>query len=338
MNGLLFSFLITSLIQINVHPVSYDQLDPQTSTFLKSLAERNDPPIYTLTPQKAREVLNNLQESIVDILPAHVQEIEIPDKEWGPIKARIIRPQLAKGKLPVIMFFHGAGWVLGNADTHDYIARTLAREAQAAVVVVEYSLAPEKQFPTQIEQAYAATKYIAKNARKFNLDSNRFAVVGDSVGGNMAAVVTLMAKQRGGPKIDYQVLLYPVTNDNFENESYNKFADGYWLTKKAMEWFWDSYAPNLEDRNNILASPLKATIEQLRNLPPALIITNENDVLRDEGEAYAHKLMRAGVPVTAVRYIGAIHDLVLLAPLKNTAAAQSALNLASAKLKEVLHN
>ncbi len=329
--------LLLFLCAHNALSISYANLDPQTAQFLRSLSEQNSPPIYTLTPEKARTVLNDLQESIVDILPADTQTIEIPDDEWGPISARIIRPRGKKGKLPVIMFFHGAGWVLGNADTHDYMARKLSRDAEAAVVVVEYSLAPEKQFPTQIEQAYAATKYIARNGKKFNLDTNRFAIVGDSVGGNMAAVVAILAKQRGGPRIDYQVLFYPVTDANFETGSYNQFANGYWLTKKSMQWFWDSYLPDVGGRENILASPLKATIDELRNLPPALIITNENDVLRDEGEAYAHKLMQAGVEVTAVRYMGAIHDLVLLAPLKNTAAAKSALELAGSKLREVLH-
>lgn len=321
----------------SISSVSYVTLDPKIGAFLQSLAEQNGPPISTLTPQKARQVLNELQEPIVDILPADIQNIEIPSEEWGPVQARIIRPRGKKGKLPVIMFFHGAGWVLGNVDTHDYLARKLSRDADAAVVVVEYSLAPEKQFPTQIEQAYAATQYIARNGKKFNLDTNHFALFGDSVGGNMAAVVTLLAKQRGGPRIDYQVLFYPVTDANFETESYNTFADGYWLTKKSMQWFWDSYLPEVGARKNLLASPLRATLDELRNLPPALIVTNENDVLRDEGEAYAHKLMQAGVQVTAVRVLGAIHDLVLLAPLKNTSAAQSAIDLASGKLREVLH-
>lgn len=222
------------------------------------------------------------------------------------------------------MFFHGAGWVFGDYQTHGRLVREIAVGTHAAVVFVKYTLAPEAQYPTQIEESYAAMKYIAEHGKQFNLDTSRFVAAGDSVGGNMTSVMTLLAKERGGPKIDYQVLIYPVTDANFDNASYKEFAEGPWLTKKAMEWFWDKYLPNKEKRKEITASPLQASLEQLKGLPPALVITGECDVLRDEGEAYAHKLNAAGVTVTAVRHLGTIHDFLMLNDLSETPACRNA--------------
>jgi len=235
-----------------------------------------------------------------------------------------------------VMYFHGGGWILGSKNTHDRLIREIANGANVALVFVNYTPSPEAKYPVPIEQAYAATKYIAENGKKMNLDSARLAVVGDSVGGNMATVVAMLAKQRGGPRIAYQVMFYPVTDANFETRSYREFANGPWLTKAAMEWFWNAYAPDVAARKNPTASPLQASLDELSGLPPALVITDENDVLRDEGEAYADKMMQAGVSVTAVRYLGAIHDFVMLNAISDTTAARSAIQLANMTLRNAL--
>lgn len=318
-----------------IHADQKNLLDPQVSQFLNQLAAQNGPPIYTLEPEQARTVLDDLQKHNVNMVPALVQDIIIPGKINSEISLRIVRPTHAKGKLPIIIYVHGGGWILGNKNTHDYLIRKIANGAQAAMVFVNYTPSPEAQYPVAIEQAYEAADYMAKNASKYGLDSRSMAIAGDSVGGGMATEVALRAKKRGGPKFVYQVLFYPVTDANFETESYNKFANGPWLTKKAMQWFWDAYLPDKEKRLISDISPLRASLEELQGLPPALIITDD-DVLRDEGEAYAYKLMQAGVPVTAVRFLGTIHDFVLLAPLKDTQAAKSAIELASSKLKTAL--
>lgn len=310
-------------------------LDPQVAQFVDQLAAQNAPPIYTLEPEAARKVLNDLQKHNVNLIPALVQDITIPGKITPEISLRIVRPTHAKGKLPVIIYAHGGGWILGNKETHDYLIRQLANQAQAAVVFVNYTPSPEAQYPVAIEQIYEAAAYMAKNGSKHSLDGRRMAIVGDSVGGGMATEVALRAKQRGFPKFLYQVLFYPVTDANFNTESYNTFANGPWLTKKAMQWFWDAYAPDAAKRNDPEMNPLQASLDQLKGLPPALVITDD-DVLRDEGEAYAAKLMQAGVPVTAVRFGGTLHDFVMLAPLKDTQAAKSAIELAAMKLKSAL--
>jgi acetyl esterase len=233
------------------------------------------------------------------------------------------------------MYFHGGGWVLGDKDTHDRLVREIANGANAAIVFVNFMPSPEAKYPIPIEEAYTATKYIAENGIKFSLDTSKLAVAGDSVGGNMAAAVVLLAKERGGPKIDYQVLFYPVTDANFETKSYQQFATDIWLTREAMKWFWDNYLPDKEARKQPTASPLQASIDQLKGQPPALIITDENDVLRDEGEAYAHKLIQAGINVTAVRYLGTTHDFVMLNALAGTPATCSAVGLANEILRNV---
>ncbi len=309
-------------------------LDPQVADFINKLDAQKAPPIYTLSPQDARAVLDNLQKHNVNILPALVQDITIPGKITPEISLRIVRPTHAKGKLPIIIYAHGDGWILGNKNTHDYLIRKIANGAQAAVVFINYDLSPEAKYPVAVEQIYEAAEYMAKNGAKHNLNGKSMAIAGDSVGGGMAAAVTLLAKQRGTPHLKYQVLFYPVTDANFSTPSYNEFANGPWLTKKAMQWFWDAYAP-VEQRTIPTVAPLNATHEELKNLPPALIIT-DNDVLRDEGEAYALKLMQAGVPVTATRFLGTIHDFVMLAPLKDSQAANTAIELATSKLKKAL--
>jgi len=252
------------------------------------------------------------------------------------VPVRIVRPPRAVGALPVVMYFHGGGWVMGDRDTHDRLVREIAVGVEAAVVFVDYARAPEARYPVAIEQAYAATCYVVDHSESLRIDPLRLAVAGDSVGGNMAAAVTLMAKERRRPKIGFQVLFYPVTDAGFDTASYARFADGPWLTKRAMEWFWDAYSPDPNARKHPTATPLNASLDQLAGLPEALVVVDENDVLRDESEAYARKLSNAGVRVTSTRYNGTIHDFVMLNALADTPAARGAIMQAVCALKTSL--
>jgi acetyl esterase/lipase len=310
------------------------QLEPTTQAFIDALAAKGSPPLYTLPVADARAFLVALQSGPIAVEPADIEDRVLPVGPTGSVGIRIVRPQGLSEMLPVVMYFHGGGWILGDERTHDRLIRELAVRARAAVVFVKYTPSPEAQFPVPLEQAYAATKYVAEHGEELKLDPSRLAVVGDSVGGNMATEVARMAKARGGPPILHQALFYPVTNANFFTTSYQQFAAGPWLSRPTMQWFFNAYAPRIGDRLNADVSPLQATVEQLRDLPPALIITDENDVLRAEGEAYAHKLMSAGVRVTAVRYLGTIHDFMMLNALADTPAARSATALAGATLRE----
>ncbi|KTD11898.1 lipase [Legionella gratiana] len=313
------------------------RIEPKTWAFIEKINKIGGKPLYDLPVQEGRAIFDKLQELSLENteLKVDIEKHLIQQDSQGKVNIRIIRPQGTKEKLPVVMFYHGAGWVFGDWTTHGRLVCELAVGTHAAVVFVEYSLAPEAQYPTQIEQDYTALKYVAEHGQELNLDTSRLVVAGDSVGGNMAAVMTLLAKERGGPKIDYQVLIYPVTDANFETDSYKEFADGPWLTKKAMEWFWDNYLPDKERRKEITASPLRASLDQLKGLPPALVINGECDVLRDEGEAYEHKLNAAGVPVTGIRHHGTIHDFLMLNALANTPACRNAIETINSHLRMV---
>jgi acetyl esterase len=315
---------------------NYETIDPTMASFLADLEKQDGPPIYTLSPEKARNVLDALQARIVNTVPAEIKDITIPGSVTKEISLRIIRPKNSSGALPIILFVHGGGWILGNKNTHDRLVREISNKANAAVVFVNYSLSPEAHYPVAIEQTYETLQYIAQHGESLSLDSSRIAICGDSVGGLMATAVARLAKERSGAKLLYQALLYPVTDANFLTGSYEQFAEGYWLTKKAMMWFWDAYVPNVSERNNASVAPLRASLDQLRGLPPTLIITNEHDVLRDEGEAYAHKLMQASINVSAVRIIGSIHDCAILAPIKDTAPVKLMIEIVSMKLKQAL--
>lgn len=309
-----------------------------TKAFLKAVNAQKGPQIYELTVKEAREVLSKAQSGKVKKIPADVEDLEIPFGRKQRVSIRIVRPKGNASKLPVILYFHGGGWVLGDKHTHDRLIRELADGAEAAVVFVNFTPSPEAQYPVALEEAYAALKHIKENAKALRLDGTRLAVAGDSVGGNMAAAVTLLTAERGGPSIDFQLLFYPVTDCSFDTPSYMEFAEKHFLTREAMKWFWNHYLylPDKKLRRDPLVSPLQASVNQLRKLPPALIITAEMDVLRDEGEAYALKLMEAGVEVTAVRYLGIIHDFVMLNALSETRAARSAIELAVSSLRKYL--
>jgi acetyl esterase len=309
------------------------QLESEAQAFVEATAK--PPFLFEFGPENGRIAFDEVQSGPVNKLPVDIEELTVED---GPtssqVPVRILRPQNAPPMLPVIVYIHGAGWVFGNQHTHDRLIRELAVGVQAAVVFPNYSLSPEAKYPTAIEESYAVLKWIAEHGLMRDMDPARIAVAGDSVGGNMAAAVTLMNKERGGPVIQRQLLFYPVTDATFDTESYHQFAEGYHLRRDAMMWYWDQYTTNPGERNQVTASPLRASKEQLKGLPPALIITAEADVLRDEGEAYANKLREAGVPVIAVRFQGSIHDFVMLNALENTQAARGAMTLATAWLRE----
>ncbi|MFT7822632.1 alpha/beta hydrolase [Bacillus siamensis] len=308
------------------------QLEKAAQEFADATA--NPPYLFDLGPEKGREAVDEVQSDPIDKLPVDIEDIMISGGPSGQVSVRIMRPQNAPAHLPVIVYIHGAGWVFGNEHTHDRLIRELAVGAQAAIVFPNYTLSPEAKYPTAIEEIYAVVKWAAENGRENGMIPESLTIAGDSVGGNMTAAVTLMAKARGDLNIRQQLLFYPVTDASFDTESYHQFAEGYFLRKDAMMWFWDQYTTNSNERAEITASPLRATTEQLQGLPPALIITAEADVLRDEGEAYANKLREAGVPVTAVRFQGIIHDFVMLNALAKTEAARGAIDLATTWLRK----
>ncbi|MFF3678419.1 alpha/beta hydrolase [Streptomyces sp. NPDC002120] len=301
-------------------------------------ATKPHPRLYEVPPENGREILDGLQAGDGVPKPAVDEEwVSVDAGQYGQVRARIIRPRGATKTLPVVLYIHGAGWVFGDETTHDRLVRELATGAEAAVVFPVYDLAPEAKYPTQIEQNYAVGKWIVQNGEERNLDASRMAVCGDSVGGNMSAVFALMAKERGDVRLAAQVLLYPVTDANFDTPSYQQFADGYYLTRDGMKWFWDAYTTDPAQRAEIHASPLRADIEQLRGLPPTLLITDEADVLRDEGEAYASKLREAGVDVTAVRVLGMVHDFLMLDSLRDSKATVVARTMAVEALRQALY-
>jgi acetyl esterase len=309
-------------------------LEPAAQSFVEATARH--PFIFELPPAEGRKLLDDLQSG-------KIAEPEI-DEEWitvkggptGQVKARIVKPPGATGTLPVVFYIHGAGWVFGDAKTHDRLVRELAVGVGAAVVFPEYSLSPEAKYPVAIEQNYAVAQWVVKEGAAKGLDASRFAVAGDSVGGNMTAAATLMAKERGDVHFVAQLLFYPVTDANFDTGSYEQFGEGDYLRRDGMQWFWDQYTTDEDKRSEITASPLRASLDQLAGLPPALVINGEADVLRDEGEAYANKLRQAGVPVTAIRHQGMIHDFVMLNALRGTHAAQAAITEAIDFLGEAL--
>jgi acetyl esterase len=307
-------------------------LDQAAQEFVEATA--NPPFLFDLGPEKGRKTVDEVQNGPITKQPVDVENVTIPGGPNGDISLTLLRPQNNSGSLPVILYTHGAGWVFGNEHTHDRLIRELAVGSQSAVVFTNYSLSPEARYPVAIEEIFTALQWVAEHGRDKGLNSSNITVAGDSVGGNMSAAITLMAKERGGPHIRKQLLFYPVTDASFETESYKDFSTGYFLRQDAMKWFWDQYTTDPSARAEITASPLRASVEQLKGLPEALVITAEADVLRDEGEAYANKLREAGVRVTAARFQGTIHDFVMLNDLADTGAAKGAMLLANSWLRE----
>jgi acetyl esterase len=310
-------------------------LEPAARAFADDTAK--PPFLHQLPPEEGRAAVEDVQSGDVARPDADVTDLTVPGGPTGEVPVRIVRPAGAEGTLPVILYIHGAGWVFGSPHTHDRLIRDLAAGARAAVVFPDYARSPEAKYPIALEQCWAVARWVTESGADHGLDPARLAVAGDSVGGNMTAALTLLAKRRGGVRFAAQVLFYPVTDATFDTPSYEQFATGYFLSRDAMRWFWDQYTTDPADREQITASPLRATPDDLAGLPPALVVTGEADVLRDEGEAYADKLRAAGVPVTAVRYAGIIHDFVMLNALRQTRAATAAIAQAAEVLRAALH-
>lgn len=335
---LLLTLNTTIMAQQNiVQPAAQDpNIGKETRAFLEALNSGGGEPLETLSPAEARQVLVGAQAS-VNYDYSDIEETEKTITVDGqPLNIHIVKPKGAKAGLPVFMFFHGGGWVLGDYPTHKRLVRDLVVNSAAVAVFPDYTPSPEAQFPVPTNQAYGATKWVAEHGDEIGVDGSNLAVVGNSVGGNMAAVVALMAKDKNGPKIKQQILLWPVTDSDFGRESYTKFAQERFLTTPLMQWMWDNYLPDVEARKHKYASPAQASLEALKDLPPALIHVAENDILHDEGVAYGRKLDEAGVPTTVAEFKGFIHDYGMLNPLAHIPAVQSSIKQAAAVLKDAL--
>ncbi|OCF37538.1 hypothetical protein I316_00663 [Kwoniella heveanensis BCC8398] len=312
----------------------YYALEPAALAFA---TETSKPPfLFQLSPEDGRKAVDSVQDSFIHKPEIDEEWISVPGGPTGPVPTRIIKPRGAQGPLPVVLYTHGAGWVFGSAHTHDRLVRDLCIGTGAAVVFPEYTRAPDVKYPTQNEQSYTVARWIVQHGKGKGLMGDRMVVAGDSVGGNMAIALNLMAHQRNDISFKAVALFYPVTNANFDTESYKEFAEGYFLARDGMRWFWDQYTTDDKQRAEITASPLGATEEQLSLFPPTLVITAECDVLRDEGEAFAAKLRNAGVQVTAARYGGIIHDFVMVNSLHETNASRAAVSQAIAHLAQYL--
>ncbi len=311
-------------------------LEPAAAGFAEAAAAGK--PIYELAYADARAVLARVQaEKVAASAPTTTQDLVWKIGPTGAVRIRIVRPADAQGSLPAILYYHGGGWVMGDRNTHDHLIRELAVQSRAAVVFVEYDNAPDVRYPVNNEQAYAALEYVAAHGAALGIDGTRLAVAGDSAGGNMAIAITMMAKDRAGPLISHQLLFYPVTDDVSDNASYRAFGEGPFLTRRAMDYFLEANFP-ADRRQDVLAFPLRASLDRLSGLPAATIIVAENDLLRDEGEAYGRRLIEAGVPVATTRFNGTIHDFVMLNPLAASEPARAAISQGAARLRAAFGN
>lgn len=327
--------------QVNSQAVKVLQVadDPRLSREVKAflkLLNSGGVALEALPPLEARQVLVDAQAAVkVDLSGIDESEKTITADGY-PLKLNIVRPAGVQGTLPVFIFIHGGGWVLGDYPTHKRMVRDLVVLSGFAAVFINYTRTPDAQYPQAINEIYAATKWVAEHGEEIGVDGKNLAVVGNSVGGNMTTVTTLMAKAKGGPDIKLQILMWPIVDADFETDSYQQFGEKRFLTTSLMKWMYDFYTTDLEKRKEIYASPLQATVEQLKGLPPTLIQVAESDILRDEGEAYGRKLDEAGVKVTIVRYNGMIHDFGLLNGLAEIPATRSLFVQAAAELKKYL--
>jgi len=309
-------------------------LDPTIQKFVDHLLASKGTPVYRLAPKIARSHLEIAQGFSVH--PSGVDENIVKISAGGDdFNIAVVRPEDTQGPTPAILYFHGGGWVVGDRYTHARLVWDIARASGATVLFVEYGLSPEHKFPVAIDQAYAALEYVCAHSGDFGIDPNRIFVAGDSSGANLATVACLLVDQRHGPTIMGQLLFYPTVSAAMDTASYQEFAEGPWLTRRSMDWFWTQYLPESTDRTNPLVSPLCASVNELRGFPPTLLITGECDVLRDEGEAYARKLMDAGVEVTMARFGGAIHDFMMLNAIADSAPTRAAIALAGEFIRRV---
>jgi acetyl esterase len=310
-------------------------IDPQVRSFLAEV-NKDPSPFWTLPGPQVRAVLTGLQAKTPVDLSGVIVSTKTISQDGRNVKLYVMKPEHATVTPPVLLFIHGGVWIAGDFENHKRLVRDLVVRSGAAAVFVEYTPIPDAVFPTQIEESYAAAKWVAAHGKEIGVDGSRIAVAGNSVGGDMTAALALMAKDRGGPEIRLQVLLIPATDTDFETASYREFDTGRFLARAFMQFGLNIYAPDAKTRANRYAVPMRATIEQLRGLPPALVITAENDPLRDEGEAYARKMKEAGVKVTATRYNGTIHDFVLLNGIKDVPSTQAALDQVGNAVREAL--
>ena len=294
------------------------------------------PRIYQLPPVEGRKVLEKAQSTPIEMYPTNIRKIIVYTQNWSNVPAYIVSPLEVQDPANVILYIHGAGWVFGSFHTHEKLVRELSARTGCIVVFPEYVRAPEAKYPVAIEQCYAVLNRLPYVLKELGVQINphTLTVAGDSVGGNMAIAMEFMAKERKGPYIQKLLLYYPVTNAYFCTDSYLEFAKDYYLYREGMMWFWNQYTTSERERNEITASPLRATAEQLKNLPQTMILNGEADVLRDEGEAFARKLRDAGVAVTTMRFQGIIHDFVMLNALDQTKACRAAMNASVAWINE----
>lgn len=327
---------LTQVVAAQVPNAATDsRIEPHVRTFLAEL-NKDSSPFWELPQPKPQEIITGLQNKTpVDMSGVTTVERTIT-QDGRTVKLYIMTPQKVADKPGVLLFIHGGVWIVGNFQNHQRLLRDLVVGSGQIGVFVEYSPLPQAKFPTQLEESYAALKWVAAHANEFGADGSRIAIAGNSVGGNMTAALTLMAKDRKGPKVAYQVLFVPATDASVDTNSYHEFATDRFLQRAFMKYGWDLYAPDQKTRDNPYVSPLRATEKELNGLPPALVITAENDPLRDEGEEYGRKLMDAGVPVTSTRYNGMIHDFVLLNAIRDTAAVETALTQASDGIRDAL--
>jgi acetyl esterase len=310
-------------------------LSAEVKAFLK-LLNTGGPPVESLSKQEARNVLINAQSSVkVDLSGIEESEKTITSDGYT-IKLNIVRPEGVKGILPVFIFIHGGGWILGDYPTHKRMVRDLVVLTGYACVFVNYTPSPEAHYPQAINEIFAATKWVAAHGAEIGVDGKNLAIIGNSVGGNMTAVTALKAKEKGGPHIKGIIMMWPIVDADFDTESYRLYGRDRFLTTPLMEWMYDQYTTDQAKRKEIYASPLQATVDQLRDMPPTLIQVAENDILRDEGEAFGRKLDEAGVKVTTVRYNGVIHDFGLLNGLAKIPQTRELFIQAAAHLKSYL--
>ncbi|WP_221393781.1 alpha/beta hydrolase [Dyadobacter sp. NIV53] len=333
--GILLATAVVSEVNAQVKDYATDtHLSPDVRGFLKAI--HDGPGIETLSKENARKVLEGAQANVTYDYSQITESEKTITAEGETVKLNIMRPKNVKGVLPVFIFVHGGGWILGDYPTHKRMVRDLVLGSGAVGVFVEYTRTPEAQYPKAINEVYAATKWVAEHGAEINVDGKRLAVIGNSAGGNMAAVVSLLAKERKGPEIKTTILMWPTLDTDFTNESFKSFGADRFLTIPFMEYLYDLYVPDHSKRTDIHVSPLLASLEQLKGLPPTLIQVAENDVLRDEGEAYGRKLLEAGVKATTVRYNGVIHDFGLLNPLSEIPQTKDLFVQASAQLRQYL--
>lgn len=312
------------------------RLSHGTRAFLQQLNSPAPPELEKLPPLEARKVLEQAQ-AAADVDYSGIDESEkVIDADGFRIVLNVVRPQGTTDKLPAFIFIHGGGWVLGDYPTHRRLVRDLVVESGCCAVFVNYTRTPDAVFPRQIDEIYAATKWVAEHGDEIDVDGTNLAVVGNSVGGNMTAVTAIMAKENGGPALKSQILMWPIVDADFETESYRQFGRDRFLSEPLMRWMYDMYIADPAKRTDIHASPLRASAEQLQGLPPALVQVAENDILRDEGEAYGRKLDEAGVEAATVRYDGMIHDFGPLNALANEPGTRSLIRHAGAELRRRL--